>query len=178
MARKGSKRKFRKYLKGNIDLTTQLSTLAAKTGLITDTSDPVEEKTWISSVKAFYALNNLTPSANDGPISLYVSHPDYTLVEIEEFIENAQSWSEGDLVAQEVAKRKIRLVGVFTTDGAASDANASLSIGTGKPIHTKCGWMLQTGDALRFTYYNMGGSALATTDPTATVQGHANLWPR
>jgi len=69
----------------------------------------VVESTWISSIKATWALSNFTSVTNVGPIMVGIAHSDYSATEIEEFIENANSWNEGDQVAQEVAKRRSEL---------------------------------------------------------------------
>ncbi len=172
--RGGSKR--RRYLKGAIDVDFALGTLAAK-DLISDTEDSVlTEEAWISSVLATWAIENFTQGAGDGPIVVGVAHPDYTNAEVEEFLENAGSWDQGNLIQQEIARRKIRQVGTFSATLLAATGGGALN--DGNPIHTKCGWMLNTGISLRFWAYNMGTSALATTDPHVLVNGHANLWPR
>ncbi len=104
-----------------------------------------------------------------------VAHSDYTAAEIEEWIETTGSWDEGDLVQQEIAKRKIRRCGIF--DGP-SDANNTAVLNEGAARRTKCGWILNLGDGLNQWAYNMGTGDLATTSPVVRVQGHANLWPQ
>ncbi len=59
-----------------------------------------------------------------------------------------------------------------------SSSNQHVSMNDGKPVTTKCGWMLQPGDSLALWYYNAGSAAVATTVPTVTTMGHANLWPQ
>jgi len=168
------KRRFRRYLRGNIDLKKNLGTLAGDSSVLQVVNDTVEEKAWLSSVKATYAISEYTIVAGAGPILVGLAHNDYTNAEIEEWIENANSWSEGDLVAQEVAKRKIRRVGVF---GVTISGDEEV-LNDGKPITTKCGWYLQTGQTVTFFFYNQGSVALSGTDPEVAIAGHANLWPR
>ncbi len=178
MAAKSSrgKRKFRAYLRGNVDEVLALSTLASLTLISAVFDEVVDEQCWVSSVRAIWAMQRFSTQADDGPIMVGLAHSDYSDAEIEEFIENTGSWTRGDLVAQERARRKIRIVGIFET-GALSSAEATV-LNDGKPITTKCGWMLVTGATLRFWAYNLGTSPLATTDPRLELQGHANLWPR
>ena len=117
----------------------------------------------------------MTPTAADGPIMAGVCHSDYTNTEIEEWIEQGASWDQGDMVAQEEARRKIRLVGVFNTTGPGAQGAASV-LNDGRPITTKCKWQLTTGDTVKFFAYNQGSGALAA-GAVLHVNGHANLWP-
>ncbi len=172
--RKG-RRRFRRYLRGAIQNAFNLGTLAGTTGIVNAVDDVVTEKTWISSVKATWALEDLTQAAGDGPIEVFIAHSDYTLAEIEEWIESTASWDQSDLVGQEVAKRKIRRVGAFGANSAS--AGNTLVLNDGKPITTKCGWMLMTGQTVNIVAFNAGSSALGTTDPALLTSGHANLWP-
>ncbi len=169
------RRKFRKYLKGIIDEIMGLSTLAAETLISALVGDSIDEKAWLTSVVATWSLSDMTTGDNIGPIVVGVAHSDYTSAEVEAWIENTNSWTEGDLVSREVAQRKIRLVGTF--EAQVSGSGAIVVLNDGKPIHTKCGWQLTTGDTVRFWAYNSGTAALATTSPEVRMQGHANLWP-
>ncbi len=161
------------YLPGNIDQDLGLATLAAKTAVLTATNT-VSEKRRVSSIKAVYALSDFTVAANAGPIMVGVAHSDYTLAEIEEWIERSGSWSMSDLVADEVRKRLIRRIGVFRIPPSAAGA----VLNDGKPIRTKLNWSLITGQGLQFFAYNLGTSALSTTSPNVNIQGKANLWPQ
>ncbi len=158
-----------------MDEVLSLGTLAGSTLVGTGMAGSVQERTWISSIRAAWSLNDFTPAVDAGPIMVGVAHNDYSDAEIEAWIENAGSWDEGDLVSQEVAKRKIRMVGVFD---AAALAEGEAVLNDGKPITTKCGWILNQADTLKMWAYNMGAQALATTTPSLRAQGHANLWPK
>ncbi len=171
-ARRRRKRSFAGYVRGNIDLDTALGTLAGKTAVL-QASQTVSSPCRVSSVKAIYSLHGMTVGDNIGPIMVGVAHSDYTLAELEEWIEAASgSWQRGKLVEQEIDNRLIRRIGVFTP---------LISLGAevlndGKPIRTKLNWALQSAQGLNFWYYNMGTAALATTDPNGHVQGQANLF--
>ncbi len=175
MGAKAGKRRYRRYLKGVIQNRFTLGTLAATTLLGDDISDAVTERAWLSSVVATWSMDQFTQGAGDGPILVGIAHSDYTDSEIEEWVEQTSSWEEADLVAQEVAKRKIRRVGTFGATGAQL---SGVVLNDGKPIRTKCGWMLSSGQIIRLWAYNQGSSALATTSPAVVTAGHANLWPR
>ncbi len=173
MARRG-RRKFRRYIRGNIDVTQLLGTLAAETGILATVPDTLTEKAWISSVKATYALKNMTPGGTSGPLSFGVAHGDYTLSEITSWIELTSSWKEGNKVEQEIGARKIRRIGTFESPSGPTD---TARFNDGRPVTTKINWMLITGQTLKFWVYNEGSGALATTDPSFHVNGHANIWP-
>ncbi len=175
MARKG-RRKFRRYLPGRIDHKLQLATLAGNTLLGSDNADVVNEETWVSSVKAIYSIGQYTPVAECGPFILGWAHSDYTDAEIEEWVEQANSWNVGDKVSQEQSRRLIKQIGTF--EHLPITASGVESINDGRMKTTKLGWMLASTQTLRFWVYNAGTAAVATTDPEVRVQGHANLWPK
>ncbi len=172
---KRRRRKMGRYIRGSVDESLALGTLAAKTVIAGNFDETVNERTLVSSVVARWAMINFTPGTLDGPILCGVAHSDYTDAEIEEWIENTGSWDEGDLVNQEIGGRKIRRVGIFDTPAAATQAAV---LNDGKAIKTKLNWILLQGQTLKHWFYNLGTSALATTDPECSTQGHVNLFPK
>ncbi len=169
------RRKFRRYLRGSIDSALDIGTLAANTLVSVAAAATVNERTFISSVRMMHSLANVTPQADRGPLRVGIAHSDYTDAEIEQWIENTGSWNEGDKVSQEIAKRKIKDIGVFGID--ATSANVVLVLNDGKFITTKLGWILLQGQTVRFWAFNEGSQAYATTAPDYDISGHANLWP-
>ncbi len=172
MPKKSGRPKGR-YIRGSVDENLSLGTLAGTTGLRQAFGSTVNERTKISSVVASYALEGVTQGDNIGPIMVLLAHGDYSLVEIEAFIEQTTSWNETDLTSQEVGKRKIRRVGIFPAPGEASGPAV---LNGGRQVKTKLNWILTQGGSIALVAYNMGSAALATTDPNLHVQGHANLW--
>ncbi len=162
------------YIRGNIDETVDLGTLAAKTAILASLS-VVNERTLISSIVAYWSLADFTNAIGDGPIMVGVAHSDYTLAEVEEYLEATGLWTEGDMKAKEVSSRKIRRIGLFQSSVADSFGIAVLN--DGKPIKTKLNWILNQGQSIKVWAYNAGDSALATTDPDLVMNGHANLFP-
>jgi len=161
------------YLKGQIEIDLTLSTLAAKTLVKELVADTVVDTTLLTSIVCSYALALWSPAQNDGPILVGVAHSDYSVAEIEQAIENTDTWSANDKIAQEQAKRLVRKIGVF--DAPANAAEIS-RLNNGVPIKTKLNWKLSEGETVQFWAYNMGSSALATTSPEFFAIGHANLF--
>lgn len=166
---------FTNYLRGSVDESLSLGTLAPLVVIGDNFDEVVEGRTRLSSIVAVYSLSNATPGAAIGPVLVGLAHSDYTDAEIEQWIETTGSWSRGDMVqTKEIAQRRIRKVGVFSSwvDGAS----AIVVLNDGKPIKTKLNWQLEEGQTAKLWAYNMGGVAFATTDPVVKAQGHANLW--
>ncbi len=164
-----------KYIRGNVDDEVVLTTLGAKSANKADMGSSVNERTLVSSIVAMYTMSAFTKSTGDGPIMVGIAHSDYTVAEIEQWIESTGSWNEGDQVSQEIGKRKIRQVGIFENP---VDEAASVRLNDGKAVKTKLNWILLQGQTLAVWGYNLGSSPLATTAPIVAIQGHANLWPR
>ncbi len=171
------KRRFRRYIRGNVEEQLVLTTLGPGVIVGTAFDEAVVERTFVSSLVATWSMAEFTPATDDGPITVGISHGDYTDVEIAEWMDNTASWSEADLVQQEVAKRKIRKVGTFLGPGVGGATNRSV-LADGRLIKTKLNWILTTGQTLRMWAMNEGASALGTTAPIIRVNGHVNLWPR
>ncbi len=170
------RRSMGKYLRGNVDEELTIAGLATRTLTAVAFDETVTERTFVSSMVASWSMDEWTPTANAGPIMVGVAHSDYSAAEVEEWIENTGSWSEGDVVqSREVAKRLIRRVGIFRDRGVVLE---NIVLGDGKPIRTKLGWILNAGQTLDVWAYNLGGASVATTIPSIHVEGHANLWPR
>jgi len=164
-----------KYIRGNVDEGLALGTLAALTLVGSDFDEVVNGRTLVSSIVTRWTVENWTAIAQSGPLLFGVAHGDYSDAEIEEYLEATQSWNEGDLLAQEVSKRKIRRIGVITAPPTAAE---SAVFNEGRAKKTKLNWILNDGETMKLWAYNTGSAALATTAPVMRTSGHANLWPR
>lgn len=174
MARKGKGNRYSGYIKGPIEQGLPLATLGSKVLLSGTFAEVMVEAGRISSVQLSWSLHDFTDEAGDGPIYVGVAHSDYSDSEIEECVEvGAGGWDRGDKIAQERAKRLVRTIGVFRTDGAVALDISTLN--EGMPIKTKLNWQLNTGDTLKFWAYNSGQNSLATGSFVQIV-GHANLF--
>ncbi len=174
LAKHGKRRKFRRYLRGNADELLALGTLASRTLVSVAFDETVAERAFVTSLIATWSMENFTDNAGDGPILVGVAHSDYTSAEVEEWIENAISWREGNMIGQEVGRRKVKIVGTFFATGPSASVEA---LNSGRPMKTKLNWILSAGQTLQVWAYNLGTSALATTDPQIHVQGHVNIFP-
>ena len=175
MARKRGTGRFRRYLRGNVDERISFGGLGAL-GLNKQNFDSVvNERTYVSSIRATWTLDGYTPTQNAGPIVCGVCHSDYSAAEVLAWFTATGSWNETDLIAKEVANRKIRIVGTFPTPDAATDA---VVLNDGKAILTKLGWILSQGQTLAQWVYNSGSQSVAITTPDVRATGHANLWPK
>jgi len=171
MARRG---KSRRYIKGNVDEGNTLGTLASFTAIKFDFGETVASRTLVTSIVATYTISDFTSAGGDGPVMIGIAHSDYSFGEIEQVIEATGSWDEGDLPQQEIAKRKVRKIGVFTIP--TGETVGVFTLNDGNPIKTKLNWILTTGDTLSSWAYNMGTGAL-TAQSNILVQGHVNMFP-
>lgn len=161
------------YLPGNIDIDLGLGTLPTKSGVPIDTQ-VVGEKRRVSSIKVTYTLSDWQVASNAGPVLVCVAHSDYTQAEIDAWIERTGAWSQADLIAEEVRRRKIRRIGIFPIPSVDGDSTV---LNDGKPISTKLNWTLLTGQGLKFHCYNLGTANLIGSS-NANFQGVAHLWPQ
>ncbi len=172
---KRARRAMGKYIRGNVDELLTTATLASRTLVTVAFDETVNERTFVSSIVARYSMDNFTPGAGLGPAMIGVAHGDYTNAEIEAWVENTGSWNEGDLVSQEIGKRRVRMIGIFGDgSGGATDKEV---LNDGKAIKTKLGWTLLQGQTLSLWVYNLGSGAFVTSTPNFHCEGHVNLWP-
>ncbi len=177
MAKRNRRRKkFRRYIRGVVNVEKDAQALATKDVVAGDFPEVVTERCWISSIDAAWTLMHHTKVADAGPLLIGVSHNDYTEAEIEEYLENVNSWDESDKVqSREIGRRFIRQIGIFETPDAITD---TVRMNDGKMIHTKCGFWLATGQTLRLWIYNLGSQSLSGTgNNTVHGRGVAHLWP-
>ncbi len=147
----------------SISKSTALATLASETGLVTSlTTDAASEGYWTVSTDLNISWDN--PTAGEGSIAVYLAHNDWSLAEIEEYIELATGFDRGDKKAQEIQSRgrSIRKVGSLTAE--------QNNLNDGKPTRTKFRQYIDEGNTLQLCFYNEGPSAL-TTGSEISVSG-------
>ncbi len=141
-------------MQGQALIAVTLGTQANATVIKNDNADASDIKTFAISLHGTWTKRNGT--IGEGPLMVGVAHSDYSAAEIEEWIEASNSWDQGDLVAQEVAKRKIRRVGAFSGDTVEETLN------DGRVIKTPLKWLLNAGDTISVWVYSRVGSTLTT----------------
>ncbi len=170
MAKKPRRKRVR-LIKGTLEHNLVLATLAAAVGIL-EATDTVVDRSYLLSVEATYAIEGMTQA--DGPIKLYWAHSDYTLAEIEQYIESTTAWSDADEISKEISRRKIRQVGVI---GPPAVTGAAAPLADGMPVKTKIGFVVNEGQGLNLVAYNDGGAAL-TTGAVVRVDGHCWIKPQ
>ncbi len=140
-----------------IQLSAQqaMATLASKTGLLgTITSDLASEGYWCVSLDLNVSWDGA--AAGEGSMDLYLAHSDWTLVEVEEFIEITTGFDRGDKKGQEVQARgrSIRKVGSLTPE--------ENNLNDGKPTRVKFKIFIPAGNTLNWVFYNNGNALLTT----------------
>ena len=130
MPRKG--RNIR-YLQTTLSIT--VGALAAGDVVKADQGNTVDDRVYALWAKGVWSLQGNT--AGDGPLMVGFAHSDYSDAEIEEALEAGGSWSQGDKVAQEQARRKVRRAGSF--DGVA----AQEKLGDGTEMFRKLGFYIE-----------------------------------
>lgn len=162
------KRNFSGYLKGRIDEDSgDLSTLATETGIVVIFDETVNGRTLVSSIVVAVSVEDL--AGGDGPLEVGVAHSDYTLAEIEEYIENTGSWNAGNKISsREIGRRLIRSIATLDPQNPSAFGGAKRKV--------KLNWMLEAGQTLDLWVYNHGDQM--TTGAIVYMHGHANLWAR
>lgn len=135
--------------------TLALGTLADNTLIGTNFAEQngTREK-YLISADIIATMKNHT--GGEGPIAVGVAHGDYSDAEIEAWFENANTFSENDLVNQEVRKRKCRQVGVFS--GLSTDE----VLNDGKPIRVPLRFVWGDSQYLKLWAYNYSDGTLTT----------------
>ncbi len=135
-----------------VDDVLALSTLATKDLIAAVIGDNPGIEMYAIMARLSWSVIGLTEG--DGPIWVGLAHEDYTDAEVEAYIENSGSWVFTDLINQEIAKRKIRIVGVCSRESPV--------LNNGIPIDTPLKWLNGDAQTLRFWAYNAGGAVLTT----------------
>ncbi len=165
MARKGtSPARMRGYRKLPVSAEVLGGTLSAEDVTSTAFADVLTEQRRITSAVLTWGVHDFTVA--DGPVAVGLAHSDYSAAEIEECLEAAGAWDEGDKVALEQSRRLVRQIGTFGVGLTDFELNE------GQPIKTRLNWLLATGDTLQLWLWNRGANL--TTGSEFTVTGHLN----
>ncbi len=139
-----------------------LSTLASITAITAGLTGAADGAYRLVSAIMNWSIIGLT--SGDGPIIVGYAYGDYTVTEIKEALEAGASINKGDMVAQEQANRKIRVVGVFSNTD---------ELNHGEPVKTRLNWLIPIGTVVNMFAYNDGAALLSTG---AIVSCFGSLW--
>ncbi len=142
--------------------TLTLGTLAADDVISESFPTVLTEKSFFLSYELVCSMRGGTPT--EGPVHIGIAHSDYSAAEIEEAIEAAGAWDEGDLVAREQSRRMVRLLGVFPMEDQDEVLN------DGKPFRGKLRWPIEAGKTIAMFGYNRSG-AILTDGATLQLEG-------
>ncbi len=140
-----------------------LGTLATDTAITNDMAPAADGAYRCISVNGVWSIAGLT--AGEGPITIGLVHGDYSLAELKECLEQAGSISVGNLVAQEVANRKVRVVGTILSQEPI--------LNEGKPMKTRLNWLIPIGKTVKFFAFNESTATLTTG---ASLHFTGDLW--
>ncbi len=168
MAKHGGRRGSRRYSLRKVRTIPQITvgTLATITVVVGALAPASTAAYRLISCAHTWSLSGHT--AGEGPYSVGYAFGDYSVAEIKESIEIANSISPSDKVAQEKANRWVRHVGTF------SGAEVSESLNDGKVIKTRLNWFVPIGSTVNAFLYNEDLTANQTTGSLIDLTG--NLW--
>lgn len=131
----------------------------ANTIVVTQTCFPAADGAYrMISCSATWTLKEIDLS--ETTIMVGYAHGDYTVTEIKEAIEIANSISVGDKIAQEKSNRLVRIVGTFSGHGSGV-TTSSVGLNDGRPIKTRLNWFIPIGKTFNIFAYNDTGVTLA-----------------
>ncbi len=144
-----------------------LGALGSGSIVVGDFDSTVDETTFLLSLEAVWSLGET--AGDQGPISVGVAHSDYSSAEIGEWFAATGAWDSGDLVANEIRRRKCRQVGAFT--GIAKQG----TLNNGLPVKTTLKFSINEGQTLQIWAINHDTSVLTTG---GVIQIDGKVWAK
>ncbi len=112
------------------------------------------------SIKLRWTWSNV---ANlDGGLLFGVAAPGLTEAQIEEFLEATSSIDKLDIVANERANRKVRVIGAFGSDPGNTSAADENAFNGGRAVSTKLNWLVPIGGTVTMWGYNFSTGNFVT----------------
>ncbi len=147
-----------------------LSTLATATGIVdplTFGENTLSDNYFVNSVQVGVGVTGFTDG--EGPLLIGIAHADYSLAEIEQWVEQTAAYTRANLIGREIANRLIRKIGIVTL-AAGSAVRRSKKM--------KLNWQLHAGNSgLQLWVYNLDTNTLTTgcvVDHATTFNGRWN----
>ncbi len=158
---KGRRKKDTRFAVLPFETELALGTLAENTVLSGSVSGVLLEDFYATSVDITWVMKGAT--ADEGPVTVGVSHSDYAVAEIKEYLD-VNYLGPGTKIEQEQARRLIRRIGTFHQVATQEVLNH------GSPIRTKLKFVLDDGKGLNFWAMNRGSGA--TTGRIIQISGN------
>ncbi len=156
---KNRKPRYKGYRKLPVTANIALGTLGSEALIGQLNGETFNEERRILSAELTWAIEDLASA--DGPVQVGLAHGDYTDAEIEQCLEAVGAWDEGDKIAQEQAKRLVRIVGMVSEEETV--------LNDGLAIKTRLNWRIATSDTLRWWARNRGDAM--TTGAEILISG-------
>ncbi len=157
MARKPRRRRRWTANMQNVNLfhVQALGTVQSSTLVTTAMLAAGDNEYRLLSLNGYWSIRGAT--AGEGPIICGVAHSDYSIAEIEEFLENETQLTRGDVIAtREIGKRLVRRIGQFSVIGTDEVLNDGL------PVKVRLNWPMSEDSVPAIWAYNFSGAQLTT----------------
>ncbi len=110
---------------------------------------------------------------DDGGLMFGLAHSDYTAAEIEEWLEATTSIDRGDMIANERANRKCRMIGTFGQQNFSS-VEGDQTFNDGKEVTVKLNWAIPIGQQVNVWMYNSSNDVWSTGSSVGLI-GSVNV---
>ncbi len=144
-----------------------LGALGSGSGVTADFDSVVDDTTFLLSIEASWSRGD--GPGDQGPIAFGVAHSDYDLAEIVEWHTATGAWDRGDLIANEIRKRKIRQIGTF------AGATPQETLNNGVPMKTPLKFLVSDGQTLQLWAINQDASVLTTGQ---VINADGQVWAK
>ncbi len=136
-----------------INAQITLGTLVDGVAIVANLIQSLTEDIWVHSVDLTWALRGLTDG--EVPIQVGISQGDLTVTEVVEAVTAAPT-GPGDIIANEKARRPVRISGQF------GDGGVDQTLAHGEMIRTKARFLVSDGKAFNAWALNRSGATLTT----------------
>ncbi len=135
-----------------LNSTLELGTLAANDAIAIALVATSDSEYRMRSVKLTWLYSNI-PNL-DGGVMVGLAAPGLTAAQIEEYLEATNSIDRLNILANEQAGRKVRVIGSFGSGPGNTSSADEEYLNGGRPITTKLNWFVPIGGQVTMWAYN------------------------
>ncbi len=161
---KHTKRVKRNWQTIEIDVVIDIGTpgIPAKSLIAALISETADNKFIATSLEATYQLTveQAAEPNSIAAVSFGVAKSDYSAAEVETWVENSSGFKRENLISQEISKRMIKQIGMFSPRAVTAAQQVVATINEGMPIKTRLNWRILANTTLLFWVYNGGPTAI------------------